>query len=90
MFGTLLAIAALFGVLAFVIAKVDELAFLAPKRTKGITGSAATYRHACTGIRSPAYKRHSVRHRRSMRGGVRGHALARAGRDQKNNLGEAR
>jgi hypothetical protein len=43
MFGTLLAIAALFAVLASVIAKVDGLAFLAPDTTKGITGSTAMY-----------------------------------------------
>jgi hypothetical protein len=43
MFATLLGILALFGVLAFVIAKVDGLAFLAPKSTRGVIGSAATY-----------------------------------------------
>ena len=43
MFGTLLAITALFGVLAFVIAKVDGLTFLAPKSTEGIRASAATF-----------------------------------------------
>ena len=43
MFGTLLAITALFAVLAFVIAKVEGLTFLAPKSTKGILASAATY-----------------------------------------------
>ena len=48
MFGTLLAIAALFGVLAFIIARVDGLAFLAPKRTGGLTNSAADYcTHGC-------------------------------------------
>ncbi len=43
MFATLLAILALFGVLAFVVAKVDGLTFLAPKSTGGITSSAAAY-----------------------------------------------
>ena len=48
MFGTLLAIVALFGVLSFIIARVDGLAFLAPKRTGGLTNSAADYcTHGC-------------------------------------------
>ena len=41
MFGTLLAISALFAVLAVVIAKVDGLTFLAPKSARGITDAAA-------------------------------------------------
>jgi hypothetical protein len=40
---TLLAMLALFAVLAFVIAQVDGLAFLAPKRTGGLTNAAAEY-----------------------------------------------
>ena len=48
MFGTLLSIAALFGVLAFIIARVEGLAFLAPKRTGGLTNSAHDYcTHGC-------------------------------------------
>jgi len=43
MFWTLLAIVALFGGLAFVIAKVDGLAFLAPKSSRGVTASAGAY-----------------------------------------------
>ena len=43
MLETVLAIAALFGVLAFVVAKVDGLTFLAPKSTKGVTAAAASY-----------------------------------------------
>ena len=43
MLGTVLAIAGLFGVLAFIVAKVEGLTFLAPKSTKGISDSAATY-----------------------------------------------
>lgn len=48
MFGTLLAITALFGVLAFIVARVDGLAFLAPKRSGGLRNSAADYcTHGC-------------------------------------------
>lgn len=48
MFGTLLAILALFGGLAFIIARVEGLAFLAPKSTGGLTNSAAEYcEHGC-------------------------------------------
>ena len=48
MLGTLLAIAALFGALSFIIARVDGLTFLAPKRTGGLTNSAVDYcTHGC-------------------------------------------
>jgi hypothetical protein len=48
MFGTLLAIVALSSVLAFIIARVERRAFRAPKRTGGLTNSAAHYcMHGC-------------------------------------------
>jgi hypothetical protein len=48
MFGTLLSIVALSSVLAFIIARVEGLAFRAPKRTGGLTNPAADYcMHGC-------------------------------------------
>ncbi len=43
LFGTLVVIALVFGVLAFTIARVEGLAFLGPKRTRAITSSATAY-----------------------------------------------
>lgn len=43
MFWSLFAVVVVFAVIAFVIAKIDGLAFLAPKSTRGIAGSAGKY-----------------------------------------------